>query len=221
MIQITKTKQLDLLFTKWEQEIPGYKNHFVKDGIINEDLYEQTNPKVLFITKEPNNPNQHPGDFREWWKEEVKHGFSKRIAELSFGIINDFVQYDTVRKSRGPYSMKQTIQHIAFMNIKKTGGTGSSKYERILEHLKTNYQFIHHQIDIIDPEIIVLGLSWKEIRNELFPEIKWLNSGYDILIGRHKNSKVIDFYHPSSRNAPAAMYSLLQNVIQAPQFKNL
>ena len=217
----TKTQLLDELFIKWEKEVPGYKNHFVKDGIINEELYKQTNPKILFITKEPNDPKQNSWDFRDWWKKDVKYAFSKRIAELSFGIINDFPQYDTVRKRRGTSSVKQTIQRIAFMNIKKNGGRGKSKFDRIMEHLKLNYHFIHHQIDIINPEIIILGLSWKEVRNELFPETEWISSGYDILIGMYNNSKVIDFYHPSSRIAPAAAYSLLQNVFQSSQFKNL
>ena len=217
----SKTEQLNELFIKWEKEIPGYKGHFVKDGIINEDLYHQTNPKILFITKEPNNPKQNPGDFRVWWKEEVKYAFSKRIAQLSYGIINEFPEFDAAQKKRGSSSVKQTIQHIAFMNIKKIGGGGNSEYERIMEHLKTNFQYIQLQIEIIDPDIIILGLSWKEVRNELFPKTNWIRSGYDVLIGKHKNAKVIDFYHPSSRNAPAAMYSLLQNIIQSQQFKNL
>lgn len=217
----TKTQQLDELFAEWEKETPCYKGHFVKDGIINEELFEQTNPKILFITKEPNDPKQNSWDFRDWWKEDVKYAFSKRIAELSFGIINDFPQYDTVRKRRGPGSAKQTIQHIAFMNIKKNGGGGKSKFDRIMEHLKMSYEFILRQIEIINPEIIILGLSWKEVRNELFPETEWISSGYDILIGNYNNAKVIDFYHPSARIAPAAAYSLLQNVKQSSQFKNL
>jgi hypothetical protein len=39
----------------------------------------------------------------------------------------------------------------------------------------------------------------------------WKNSGWDVIIGKHKAAKVIDFCHPSLKNTPAASYSLLQN----------
>ena len=65
---MNKTQQLNNLFTKWENEIPEYKNKFVRDGIINEDVWDKTNPKILFIAKEPNHyENPQQGDFRLDW----------------------------------------------------------------------------------------------------------------------------------------------------------
>ena len=60
----SKTQQLDQLFQRWEEQVPEYRGHLVKDGIIEEDLFNLTNPKILFITKEPNNPEQRADDFR-------------------------------------------------------------------------------------------------------------------------------------------------------------
>ena len=71
-----KTEQLNQLFDEWEQTVSEYKGKFVRDGIINEQFYETASPKILFIAKEPNNPKQDAGDFREWWKEEISHAFS-------------------------------------------------------------------------------------------------------------------------------------------------
>lgn len=215
----TKTEQLDELFIKWEKETPGYKGHFVRDGIINEDLYKQTKPKILFITKEPNNPKQLPDDFRTWWLETLECAFSYRIAEWSYGLQNDFPQYDEIWKRKG--SAKEAIQKIAFMNVKKIGGEGSSEFKTIMDTLIENFENIHQQIKIINPEIIIIGLSWKDARNALFPNVNWIKCGYDRNIGKFNNYKIIDFYHPSSRNAPAAAYSLLQNIIQSNQFENL
>ena len=59
---MTKTEQLNLLFKNWETEIPEYKGKFIQDGINNEDLYLKAATKVLFLTKEPNNPNQEAGN---------------------------------------------------------------------------------------------------------------------------------------------------------------
>ena len=80
---------------------------------------------------------------------------------------------------------------------------------------------IQEVIKIIDPEIIILGTSWKKLRNFILDKHDWSHSGYYVAIGKFNKAKVIDFYHPSSRNAPSAAYSLLQNIINSDPFKSL
>ena len=185
---------------------------------MNEQFYETASPKILFIAKEPNNPKQEAGDFREWWKEELNHPFSYRIAEWSYGMLNSFPQYDEIWKEKRGHN---AMQQIAFMNIKKIGGGGNAEYDEMLKHVEMNFKFLHRQIEIIDPDIIITGTTWGELRNALFPDIQWKSSGYYVEIGIHNEAKVIDFYHPSSRTAPAASYSLLQNIISSEKFKEL
>ena len=212
----SKTNQLNNLFNRWEKK---YKNGFKRDGIVDEYLFTKTKTKVLYITKEPNDPKQSAGDYREWWKEGVKYSFSHRISEWSYGILNDFPQYDEIRNNTK--LINECILKIAFMNIKKSGGGGGSKYDEIMDHLKMNFNFLHQEIQIINPDIIITGLTWKETRQALFPKVIWKNSGFAVAIGRYKNAKVIDFYHPSSRTAPSASYSLLQNIVKSDNFSNL
>src|SRR5262249_7045932 len=97
----------------------------------------------------------------------------------------------------------------------------NSDYNIMIEHMKMNFTFLHRQIEIIDPEVIITGTSWSELRDDLFPNVEWKPSGYSIKIGKFKNIKVIDYYHPSSRTAPAASYSLLENIINSDKFKSL
>lgn len=214
-----ENNQLDKLFEVWEKQNIGYKGAFKKDGIIDEHLYAQSKPKILFIAKEPNDPKQKEGDYRKWWKEGIKYGFSLRIAEWAYGILNNFPQYDIVRRDSA--GLDKAIQSIAFLNIKKNGGNGSSNENVILEHLNRNIDLIHQEIEIINPEIIIMGITWKSIRTSLFKNAQWNESGYSIAISNIGNSKVIDFYHPSSRTAPAASYSLMQNVFRSDSFKSL
>lgn len=215
----TKTTLLNELFKEWEMSILEYKGKFIKDGIINEQLYQNSIPKVLFITKEPNDPAQQAWDFREWWLENLKYKFSYRIAEWSYGIQNNFPEYDNIWK--GNKRTQLAIQKIALMNIKKSGGCGISECSMMIKHAEINRSFLQRQIDIICPDIIILGTSWNGLRDTIFPDVNWSGSGYDVLIGRYNHSKIIDFYHPSSRTPPAAAYSLLQNIIQSNNFKNL
>ena len=215
----TRTHKLNLLFEKFAKDVPEYKSRFTKDGIINEQLYNETTPKILFIGKEPNNPEGTIGDFREDWNLGVSYTFARRIAEWSYGIINSFPEFDTIVTQPG--SLEKSLKQIAFMNIKKSGGKGTSEYNTMMDHATRNVGLINEQIEIISPDIIITGTSWSELRNCIFPCVEWQPSGYGIEIGKIRNSKIIDFYHPSSRNAPAAAYSLLQNIIRSEKFKSL
>jgi len=209
-----KTELLNQLFFEWENNVDEYKDKFIKDGIIDEALYDEAPIKILFIAKEPNdNEQEESWDFRNLWQEEPKHIFSYRLAEWSYGIFNEFPQYDKIWKDAK--EMHKALKSVAFMNIKKSGGGGNSEYEKMMKHLLMNLDFLHQQIDIISPDIIILGTSWNELRNELFPNVKWDKSGYNLEIAKYKKATIIDFYHPSSRIAPAASYSLLQNVINS------
>lgn len=216
---MTRNERLNILFDNWESSNADYLGKFKRDGIIDEVKFLKSDPKILFITKEPNDPKQNSGDYRNWWKEGVKYSFSNRIAEWSYGILNNFPEYDVIRKNQD--LLNESMLKIAFMNIKKIGGNGSSNFKTIMSHLDMNYDFLYEEINIIEPDIIITGLTWKETREKLFPNVIWMNSGYDIAIGRHKNAKVIDFYHPSSRTAPSASYSLLQNIIGSDKFNCL
>ena len=227
---MNKTEQLNKLFDRWEASRKSYQNKFIRDGIINEIEFENSNSKrILFITKEPNDPKQTKWDFRDWWNEEIKYSFSSRIAEWAYGIENDFPVFSSIWEDNSTDKGMEALKKIAFMNIKKTGGTGKSNLKSLLKHLSSNedknkeFNFIREQIEIIQPKLIVLGLSWRELREFVFPEIKnkWIESGYDIPIARLKKYKIVDFYHPSSRNAPSAAYSLLQNVINSKAFQSL
>ncbi len=93
----TKTEQLNELFGEWEAANPDYHGKFICDGIINEDIYNRTNPKVLFIAKEANQDDApEEGDFREWWANDIRHPFTYRLAEWAFGILNDFPPFEEI-----------------------------------------------------------------------------------------------------------------------------
>jgi hypothetical protein len=215
-----KTEQLAKLFEEWENEVPGYKGLFVKDGIINEELFESSKHKILYVMKEPNDTKKAGGDFKVWWKGELQYSFSFRIAEWSYGIFNDFPHYDKLSENKA--DTHKTTQQIALMNIKKIGGGGVADNISVEQHYEKCKHFVKKQLEIIDPEIIILGLSFSEnLRNSIFPNTEWKKSGFAINIGRYKNCKIIDFYHPASRNVGSASYSLLQNVIQSENFRLL
>ena len=56
LMAMTKTERLNALFTEWKAQRPKEAARMCLDGIVCEERYENTNPKILFIMKEPNHP---------------------------------------------------------------------------------------------------------------------------------------------------------------------
>lgn len=212
-------EKINQLLAEWKNRYEDTTS-FCSDGLIDEANYRIASKKILFLQKEPNIKEGGDGwDFRVWWNEKIKYTFTTRITEWAFGLLNDFPQYDEIWKDYE--NAHNALKSVAFMDLKKTGGSGTASYSVMKMYVDRDLDLIYRQIDLIDPEIIITGTSWRELRNSLFPETDWKESGYDIAIGLHRKAKVIDFYHPSARNAPAAAYSLLQNVIQGEAYKKL
>ncbi len=219
---MTKSQELNNLFEKWKTS-RVYGKRFTADGIIDESEFEKASKKVLFICKEPNDPEQKGGDYRSWWKEDaLYYAFSYRISEWSYGILNDFPEYDIIWGIEGKSDLlpSQAIKQIAFMNVKKIGGKGSSKETEIKETIESDFDFIMKEMEIIDPQYIVLSLSWTSLVEVLFGKLEWLSTGYDIKIAGWQGKVVIDYYHPS-RISPAPAYVLLEKVFNSKAMKAL
>lgn len=216
---MTTTQKLNELFHRWQTEYPEYQGKFASDGIINETLYNNQKLRLLFIAKEPNDPEQNGGDFRNWWSEEVKFSFSHRICEWAFGLLNSFPPLNALS-----YDNKERVQilnSIAFMNLKKIGGGSGADHEVIKEVVSRERLLLSEEIEIIKPHIIVGGLGNSELWEPLFPGIKFEDTGFDIKVARYNSYKIIDYYHPSYRVPRAMNYSLLGRVYESKVFQQL
>jgi hypothetical protein len=219
---MTINQQLNTLFEDWEQSKDEHRGVFIKDGVINENEWEKTTPKIIFIAKEANQQgNVKAGDFREEWRlPGRKYPFADRLTEWTYGMLNDFPIFSNISEANDEYEIYR--QKMAFMNVKKMGGSGVANASILGEHFNNNLKFLRKQIAIINPHIIVLCLSFENFyRKSLFAEAEWKNCGYNIDVAKWNNIKLIDFYHPSARNGAAASYSLLQNVVRSEVFKSL
>jgi len=209
-------------FFKWRKEAAIPEDHFHEDGIISEEEWIASTVKLCFLMKEPNNPPkdgiQKKFDFREWWIEEVKYRFSRVLSLWAAGVQSGFPVYESLH----PQIKHAALRSSALVNVKKTGGKGSTALHELLPYVQRDKELILEELRIIDPEVIIMGLSNPPvIRHVLFPDVKWKSSGYDILIGNWEGCTLIDFYHPSSYNASAASYCLLQKVMGSVAFTEL
>jgi hypothetical protein len=219
---MSKAEELRILFREWKEKyFPN--SPFYEDGIINEELYNQVpeGKRILFIAKEPNatkdDGKYHQSFIEEWNTGKPEYPFACRIAEWAYGIKHDFPVFECI-----PTPKYEHLKEIAFMNVKKSGGLGSANSKSITKVVNEQKEYISKQIAITDPDIIILCLSFDcSLIKKMFSDLELKPTGYNIEIGRHKECRVINFYHPSSRNAPAAAYSLLQNILLSESFAEI
>lgn len=198
-------KKINTVFEKW---IEDYKSDgrksFVKDGIPFPEEYYSNSPKVLFTLKDPNDlkadyESSQLDSYRKYaetgeddWNNRMKLRISKIYKILS---------------NKPDLEDNKAIRNIAFMNLKKTGGSNWVPDNVVALYASKYRDRIIEQIEVINPDYIVccgcaipfvkyvildLPLN-KRIRWKKFVERKG-NYGY---FWREKNIVVIDMYHPS------------------------
>jgi len=167
--------EMEKLFNEWRELLSSKSDHFVEDGIIYPEKWAVVNTKVLFILKETNN---YKGDIAELirnavltrpksklWNRPTFHN----IGRWAYGLINmsgDIVEYKDAHKNR-----KYSLLSCAFINIKKTTG-GKVATKAVEENAKEYSSLLKSQIDIINPDIIVFGGTYKIIKDHVLPELE-------------------------------------------------
>ncbi|MDZ4746505.1 MAG: hypothetical protein SGJ05_10965 [bacterium] len=208
---ITKTEKLNSLYDQWIIAKPEYASCFIRDGIIDEVEYDRAKCKILYVGKEPNHSGgQQEADFRsEWRRGEASYPFAYRIGEWTSGMLNGFPAYqDAVAKRT------DCLRQIAFLNVKKSGGGRSVSKREIDAHVDDiQLEFLHCQLNIIDPDIVVLGLGFNQkLLVRLFPNLTTqpVQTQCGIMVAAEGKRKIIDFYHPSYwKLSPSVSYGQL------------
>lgn len=194
-----------------QTQLTDYNGVFIKDGIVNKELFRESREKILFIAKEHNLPNSYnkktyAADYRIWWEDHVHLGFSVRISEWAHGIENNFsTPYDAIEKVH----REQALKSIAFINVKKTAGRANANPKTIWGYIGASCSLLLEQIREIAPTLIVCGFPYDNYPIQLFDvQMKKSESG-TFSIGTWEGISIINFFHPSCRNDKKWLYNEL------------
>ena len=176
---LTSCNDLDSLFRLWKEEqkrekdfekttIDGIsKTSFTKDGIISEECYKNAKCKILFILKESNILDYQGGKTSDednqicWYKDyidgKVNDNIPKqreKMGRMAFYLLHkkDFQNRETPTAEE----YKKALQSAAFMNLNKRGGSKSVDLKRFDMYVQHYKAFVFKEIDLIDPDYIIL-----------------------------------------------------------------
>jgi hypothetical protein len=188
--------EMNELFSEWKKEVLSTSNHFVEDGIISQEHWNNADKKILLVLKETNDYegnivslinkaiNDNPKS--KVWDRPTFHNAGRWV----YGLLNtekDVAPYKNAQRER-----KSALLSCALINVKKTTG-GSRAKKSVEQHAKKYSHFIKRQIDIIQPDIIILGGTYKMIKDHVLPKMNKV----DFRVHKYNNAICINANHPS------------------------
>lgn len=209
---------------------------FVPCGLVDEKSYTKSRTKVLWFLKEPNDPpkENHSNDRIEWtlpkyiikyiitepeknWK---NNKMWKVVGALSYGMQQPSFPYFTTSYEED--NVCKGLEMIGVTNLKKSGGGGSSKQDKIKIAVEddSNKKLWTEEIRIMAPDLVICGGTYGYIKDLLsFSEVDLpIQSGwykyYAVKnLGTHQCT-FLDFYHPAYRISPALLYAFFKDCVQ-------
>jgi len=124
--------------------------------------------RILWILKEV---NDYAGDLRSLLDPTELCGYSKwqatygLIAKVSYGILTGKWVEDADRLVKD----EKVLQKIAVINVNKLGGTNRTNQQNLAEAAEEFHDIILKQIELLDPDIIILG-GVKNVLSKWLPD---------------------------------------------------
>ncbi len=200
------------LFDEWKRRGIHQGKLFNCDGIVNIDVWEKEDCRILYLLKEAWHRETVDGSEYDLADELRKYGPWKmwnRVAEWTCGIHLTAEERPASYCELTKEDANLELQKIAVINIKKSGGESRSKDDDLMEYAVTDSDLIYKQIEMVNPTVIVCGYTF-----DFLNKVIELNDGAPIdKIGKNrcdnwhykwKDRIVLDYYHPAYQ-VPALM----------------
>jgi hypothetical protein len=204
----TIEQQEEALFAKWR----GQERNWVKDGVVNPEIFAASAPKVLYILKEANGRKEkkwQDGDLRAFLKKADRWQTWNTVARWQYAITHLKEEIDWKKANYISKSFRKTLlKSIAVINLKKEPGNQQSDMQEIKAFALKDLDYIKEQISIYKPDIVICG-GTGDIAKELQllgSFSKWEKSDRDVEYCNVNNTTILNYKHPGVRASKQTMF---------------
>ena len=189
----------------------GFDSKPITDGVCDFEGYLNSNPKVMWILKEPNGQNEDGsidgGDWsivEESFRNDIE-GVGKipswqPIIYVMYGYQQGKI-YNDMEYIRENKDMAKVMQRIAYLNVSKMPGHSTSNKNNIEQCYTQWKSILDRQIETYAPDVIIFGYTFDHFRNDF--EKKGLEKidNFPGWIDVYKcgNRYLFDAYHPARK----------------------
>lgn len=200
----------------------GFDKGYILDGVVNLNQYLR-GPRIAWILKEAWDKEWGDWDLcEEVLSKQNKDIISgspsfKRVAYVSYGICKG-LKWDSMPWISEDESVSEAIKRIAWLNISKVAGDSVSPDQRITNAYEVWKDILEEQIALYDPEIIILGNTFKWVSDLLkISDIDPIKENSAWAYITPDNKIVIYAYHPNCRKKDVTYVDDILNAIEAAQ----
>ncbi|MBO4741732.1 MAG: hypothetical protein J5605_08875 [Bacteroidales bacterium] len=189
----------------------GFDRYPITDGVCDFEGYLKSNPKIMWILKEPN--GQRPNgkleeggwsiveySFRDDIEGTAKQPTWQTIIYVMYGYQNSLM-YDDMEYIHNNIEMAKVMQRIAYLNVSKMPGYNTS-YRNNIEQCYAQWKpILDRQIETYNPDVIIFGYTFDHFRNDFekkgLEQIGNIPSWIDVY--QSSNRILLDAYHPARK----------------------
>ena len=230
LFDLWKKKDSETVTYKIEKEekqatINHSKNKFIPDGIVNRELWNDTeHKKILYVLKEAYvGKNEDAYDLAKWLREDhPDRRIWNRVARWTYGIqntsVNEIARY-IPDVDENVELREQLFEQIAVINLKKSNGGSTSVIEEVAAYAQADREEIIRELQLIDPDIVICGSTFWILYQIVFGKepLKGeaaCDNWYYYLNLDGKERLYIDYYHPANQWADLVNYYAITNIYQ-------
>jgi len=202
------------LFQEWQENREG----FVRDGVVSEEDYLASTPKIAFILKEVNDLGGGGWDLRKFVAEGGRPNTWDNIARWVYGIrnITSIPEWNFFDNISEEFRIK-TLQGICVLNLKKSPGTHTTDNASLKAVANEDSELIEKQYTLYDPDITICGGTgdlFKEVVDHESSEWQKTTRGIRWYVRKEKKI-VVAFAHPEARVQNSLLvYGLLDAIYE-------
>ena len=212
------TARLDYLFATWQQDSG---DQIVKDGVIQEDEWNRSRRKILFVLKEPNGGTKKAledlarihNDLRQV-EDPSRAGNWAHLGRWAYGLLGAGTEHiPAFGEANGSANMLEAWRRIALMNLKKTPGKAQADMSAIEQYASANREALVRQLDIMQADIVVCcGENMHSILFGVLQEREAAAQSEFGEVGRgedcwlRKGVLYVQHYHPGARLKSSVLY---------------
>ena len=190
----------------------------ITDGVCNVEGYLKSNPKVMWVLKEPRydevvNGKPVGGGYsitKECFNNREDAGSQKSwqlIIYTMYGYLHG-LEYDDMDYIRDNIDMVDVLKDIAYINVSKMPGAMQSDWNNINYCYSIWKPILDKQMEVYAPDVVVFGGTFSHFKNDLIGNNTQPIDSVEDAIDVYKNGKqiLIDAYHPLQTRIGRGVY---------------
>lgn len=197
------------------------------DGASDIEGYLSSNPKIMWLLKEPyddftvkGKPKGGGWSFTKYFQNielQPHQSMLKLIIQINYAIHNNLDWKDLDYINDNP-KMVEELQKTAYINLSKMPRNTSSSNTHLKECYRIWKDILWKQIELYTPDIIIFGNTFKFFKEDLQITEKpistvsgqWSTDAY-----KKDNMILIDAYHPSRKGGEDGSFDYVTSIVKA------